>query len=154
VPLRLWRIATGAHPIWSGEGARLFGQRWNPPGLPAIYTGTSFAVCLIEILVHANRKSPPSAARCVEASVPDEVSREQLDPATLPGWDDPHNVAVAQAYGRAWIASGRSALLLVPSVVTAGRDRNVVVNPNHPDAARIVVGPETPVALDRRLFGP
>jgi hypothetical protein len=30
---------------------------------------------------------------------------------------------------------------------------NVVVNPEHPDAARIAVGPETPVALDSRLFG-
>lgn len=154
MPLRLWRIVTGPHPVWSGEGARWFGQRWNPPGLPAIYTGTSFAVCLLEILVHANRKSPPSAARFVEAGVPDDVARAEVDPALLPGWDDPHDMSVAQAFGRDWIRSRRSALLVVPSVVTAGRDANVVVNPDHPDSARISVGPETAVALDRRLFGP
>lgn len=151
--LRLRRIVTGPHPIWSGEGARLFGQRWNPPGLPAIYTGTSFAVCLLEILVHANRKTPPSAARYVEATVPDSISREVFDPASHPGWDDPRSTSVAQAFGRAWIEKGRSALLLVPSVVTAGRDTNVVVNPDHADAKRISVGPETAVSLDRRLFG-
>jgi RES domain-containing protein len=151
--LRLWRIVTGSHPVWSGEGARLYGQRWNPPGLPAIYTGTSFAVCLIELLVHANRKSPPSGARFVEADVPDDVSRERLAPASLPGWDDPHDTSVAQAFGRDWIQSRRSALLIVPSVVTAGRDANVVVNPEHADAARISVGPETPVGLDPRFFG-
>lgn len=150
--LRLWRIVTGAHPVWSGEGARLYGQRWNPPGLPAIYAGTSFAVCLIELLVHANRKSPPSGARFVEAEVPDDVSRERFDPAPLPGWDDPRDTSIAQAFARAWIESRRSALLIVPSVVTAGRDDNVVVNPDHADAARIVVGPETPVALDPRFF--
>jgi len=154
MPLRLWRIATGPHPVWSGEGARLFGQRWNPPGLPAIYAGTSFALCLVEMLVHANRKTPPSAARVVEAVVPDDVSRETLDLRAAPGWDDPHDVSVAQAAGRDWLQSRRSALLVVPSVVTAGRDMNVVVNPAHPDAARISVGPETAVALDRRLFGP
>jgi hypothetical protein len=44
-------------------------------------------------------------------------------------------------------------LLIVPSVVTAGRDDNAVVNPDHADAARIVVGLETPVALDPRFFG-
>jgi RES domain-containing protein len=154
VPLRLWRIVTGSHPIWSREGARLFGQRWNPPGLPAIYTGTSFAICLVEILVHANRKTPPTAARFVEAVVPDDVSQEIFDPALLPGWDDPRDPSIAQAFGRTWIEGRRSALLFVPSVVTAGRDTNVVVNPNHPDAARITVGPETQVALDRRLFGP
>jgi len=154
MPLRLWRIATGGRAVWSGGGARLFGQRWNPPGLPAIYSGTSFAICLVEILVHANRKSPPSAAQFVEALVPDDVSREAFDPAWRPGWDDPYDLSVAQAFGRDWIERGRSALLVVPSIVTAGRDDNVVVNPDHPDAARIWVGPETPVALDRRLFGP
>ena len=145
---------TGPHPIWSGEGARLFGQRWNPPGLPAIYAGTSFAICLLEILVHANRKTPPSAARYVEAFVPDDVSREVFDPRSSPGWDNSRDASVAQAFGRAWIEEQRSALLVVPSVVTGGRDTNVVVNPDHPDAARIEVGPEMPVALDPRLFGP
>ncbi len=152
MPLRLWRIVTGPHPIWSGEGARLFGQRWNPPGLPAIYTGTSFALCLVEILVHANRKTPPSAARFVEALVPDDVSRETFNSGAFPGWDDLASVAVAQRFGQAWLAERRSALLLVPSVVTAGRDVNAVVNPDHSDAVKIVVGPETPVALDGRLF--
>ncbi|MCK8786169.1 RES domain-containing protein [Roseomonas sp. NAR14] len=152
MPLRLWRVVTGTHPIWSGEGARRFGQRWNPPGLAAIYTGTSFAVCLVEVLVHANRLTPPSAARCVEAEVPDDVSREAFDPAAHPGWDDPLDTSVAQAFGRAWLEEGRSALLIVPSVVTGGRDTNAVVNPEHPDAVRIAVGPETPVALDPRLF--
>lgn len=121
--------------------------------MPAIYTGTSFAVCLVEILVHANRTAPPSAARYVEAAVPDDVSRETFDPASHIGWNDPLDVAVAQAFGKAWIEKRRSALLIVPSVVTGGRDTNVVVNPNHPDAARISIGPETPVTFDRRLFG-
>jgi RES domain-containing protein len=153
MPLHLWRIVTGPHPIWSGEGARLFGQRWNPPGLSAIYTGTSFAVCLVEVLVHANRRSPPSAARYVEAVVPDDVSRETFDPAAHVGWDDPLDISVGQAFGKIWIGERRSALLLVPSVVTGGRDVNVVVNPEHPDAARILVGPEMSAVFDPRLFG-
>lgn len=151
--LRLWRIVAGPHTVWSGEGARLYGQRWNPPGFPAIYAGTSFAVCLIELLVHANRKSPPSGARFVEAEVPDDVSRETFNPASLPGWDDLRDTSIAQSFGRDWIESRRSALLIVPSVVTAGRDANVVVNPGHADAVRIAVGPETPVVLDPRFFG-
>ena len=151
-PLRLWRIVTGRYPIWSGDGARLLGQRWNPPGLPAIYTGTSFAVCLIEVLVHANRTSSPSAARYVEVDVPGDVSRETFDPASHAGWDDLFDTSIAQAFGKAWIEERRSAILIVPSVVTGGRDTNAVVNPDHPDAARISVGPEWPVTLDPRLF--
>ena len=103
--------------------------------------------------MHANRKTPPSAARFVEAVVPNDVSREIFDPALLPGWDNPRDTSIAQIFGRAWIEQRRSALLFVPSIVTAGRDTNVVVNPDHPDTIRISVGPETPVVLDRRLFG-
>ncbi len=103
--------------------------------------------------MHANRKTPPSAARYVEALVPGAVSREVFDAARFPGWDAPHDMTVAQSFGVAWLAERRSALLIVPSVVTAGRDRNVVVNPDHPDAGLIEVGPEQPVALDGRLFG-
>ena len=153
MPLQIWRIVTGPHAIWSGEGARLFGARWNPRGLPAIYAGTSFALCLVEVLIHANRKAPPSGARSVEAEVPDAVSREVFDPVAHPGWDDLHDLRVAQAFGRAWLQEQRSAILLVPSVVTAGRDTSVVINSLHPDAAAITVGPERPVALDSRLFG-
>lgn len=108
--------------------------------MPAIYAGTSFAICLLDVLVHANRKTPPSGARCVEAVVPGDVSREVFDAAAHPGWDDPHDVSVAQEFGRAWIAERRSAVLVVPSVVTGGRDANAVVNPEHPNAGRIVVG--------------
>jgi RES domain-containing protein len=151
--MRLWRIVTGPHPIWSGEGARLFGQRWNPPGLPAIYTGTSFALCLLEVLVHANRQSPPSAARYVEAEVPEDVSRERFDPERHAGWDDPFDTSVAQAFGGAWLREGRTALLIVPSVVTGGRDENVVVNPAHPDSSRVRVGAERAVRMDPRIFG-
>ncbi|MGX9961786.1 RES family NAD+ phosphorylase [Roseomonas sp. F4] len=150
--MRLWRIVTGPHPIWSGEGARLFGQRWNPPGLPAIYTGTSFALCLLEVLVHANRQSPPSAARYVEAEVPEDVSRERFDPARHAGWDDPFDISVAQAFGGAWLQEGRTALLIVPSVVTGGRDDNVVVNPAHPEFGRVRVGEERAVMMDPRIF--
>jgi RES domain-containing protein len=119
---------------WLLEGVRLFGQQWNPPGLPTVYTGTSSAICLLEILVHPNRKSPPSSSRFVEAVVPDEVSREEFDPFSHPGWDNPHDMAVAQAFGRDWIQARRAALLIVPSVVTGGSDLNVVVNPDHPES--------------------
>jgi hypothetical protein len=35
---------------------------------------------------------------------------------------------------------------------SAASDLNVVVNPDNPDSARISVGPERAVALDKRLF--
>ncbi|MBX4893189.1 hypothetical protein HJA79_26840 [Rhizobium bangladeshense] len=46
----------------------------------------------------------------------------------------------------------RSAILLVPSVV-ARVDRNVLINPAHPEFASITASLHEPVFWDRRLFG-
>lgn len=39
--------------------------------------------------------------------------------------------------GMQWVASGSSALLVVPSVIIP-REHNVLINPKHPDAVAIV----------------
>lgn len=151
--MRIWRIVTGSHAVWSGEGARIWGGRWNPAGVPAIYGATSFSGAIVEVLVHANTGRMPANARYVVADVPADVVVEALDSAALPGWQDAEPDA-SRAAGAAWLRSARSAVLLVPSVVSAGLDSNAVVNPLHPDAARITVSAEQPVRWDGRLFWP
>jgi RES domain-containing protein len=55
-------------------------------------------------------------------------------PASLlvEGWDSPVEKSATQEYGKAWIASGASAVLKVPSAVVQ-RDSNYVINVNHSD---------------------
>ncbi len=40
---RVWRLVTAryAETAFSGEGARRYGGRWNPKGVPVIYTAGS-----------------------------------------------------------------------------------------------------------------
>ncbi len=148
--MRLWRIGRAAHPAWSGEGARLYGARWNPRGLPAIYTGCSYAIAALESLVHANLGMLAANLVFVVADLPAAAIVERVDPGGLPGWND-EGAAVAQAFGRAWLMERRSLVLLVPSVVTQGLDWNAVVNPLHPDFGAIAVTEPQPVAWDGRL---
>jgi RES domain-containing protein len=151
--MRLWRIAGASHPVWSGEGARRMGARWNPSGRPAIYAGTSYAIAALEILVHANAQELPRRLRYVEADLPDDAGIERADVARLVGWDVA-NVEAPQLFGEAWLRERRSLVLLVPSVVTQGLDWNAVVNPLHRDFARIAVSPEKPAPWDARLNVP
>ena len=148
--MRLWRIAGASYVVWSSEGARLYGARWNPAGLPAIYAGTSYAICMLEILVHANRGVPPARLRYVQADLPEGAAIERAEIGEVAGWNSA-NPGAAQAFGGAWLRSRRSLVLLVPSVVTEGLDWNAVINPLHPAFPGVVVGPELEVAWDPRL---
>lgn len=124
------------HPLWDGRGAGDFGGRWNPPGIAVIYAASSLALAMIERLV---QRRALADTVYVEAEVPDDASVEDVTASPPDGWADP-GYSAGQAFGRAWVEEGRSALLLVPSVVVR-REKNVVVNPAHPDASRIRVGP-------------
>ena len=149
--MRLWRIGNALFPVWSAEGARLKGGRWNQPGTPAIYAATSFASAALETLVHANIGRVPRDARYVTIDIPDDAPVERLGAEHVPEWNaippGPSRIA-----GDAWIRARSGLVLLVPSAVTLGLDDNAVVNPLHPDFARVVVSAEAPVRWDERLI--
>ena len=53
-----WRIAKQKHQSTglSGEGARIYGGRWNPIGTPVIYAAESLSLATLEIIVHLERE--------------------------------------------------------------------------------------------------
>ena len=150
--MRIYRIADQRHPIWDGTGAALLGGRWNSPGRPAIYGSLSSACAMLEILAHASIGRIPDTQQIVIAEVPDEDALiERHEPASLPeGWDA-EDSGVARQLGDDWLASRRSLVLVVPSVV-ARLEFNAVVNPAHPEFSRVRVSAPQPVLWDRRLF--
>jgi RES domain-containing protein len=147
--VKAFRIGGGGHPIFDGAGAEIHGGRWNSPGRRCIYAGGSFAIAMLERLVYSGIGRTPRGDRFVEIDIPDDLI-EILDAATLPGWDHPGR-AVAMAHGDLWYADRRSVALSIPSAVTK-IDRNIAINQNHPDFARIVASVEQPVRWDDRLF--
>ena len=151
--MRIYRIADQRHPIWDGTGAALLGGRWNSPGRPAIYGALSSACAMLEILAHAGIGRIPGTQQIVIAEVPDEDALvERHEQASLPdGWDA-EDSGVARQLGDDWLASRRSLVLVVPSVV-ARLEFNAVVNPAHPDFSRVRVSAPEAVVWDRRLFG-
>lgn len=145
-----FRIADRRHPIFDATGAMLKGGRWNSPGSRVIYAAETYAGAVLEVLVHANLGSLPRTLASVTIHIPDDLVPETLDPAALPGWnaEDLHG---SRSFGDLWLAQRRSAVLLVPGVVLQGRERSVLLNPEHPDFPRIEAGPPEPVPWDTRL---
>ncbi len=152
----MWRLAVKGSREIDGEGARLYGGRWNSPGVPVVYAATHVSLALLEQLVHLNQEELPDAFRAFAIHLPDDL---QLEAAPVAGF--PTDREACRRFGDEWAASERSAALTVPSVVIPPRlqpgeitteERNVLLNPRHRSANlwRVV---ETSFRVDGRLRG-
>ena len=147
-----WRIVKERHAgsAFSGEGAARSGGRWNSRGVRLVYASSSRALAALENLVHLN---PPVLFRYVAIPIDfNGIAIERLPIAELPpDWrDHPAPDAVRQV-GDAWIRSGRTAVLEVPSAIVPG-EWNCLLNPVHADFTRIRTGPSEEFSFDPRLF--
>jgi RES domain-containing protein len=55
-----YRVVRRPYAGLTGEGARRYGGRFNPPGIPAVYTSQSIALAVLEILVHVDKLEVPT----------------------------------------------------------------------------------------------
>jgi RES domain-containing protein len=148
--MHAFRIADRRFPIFDGTGARAVGGRWNSPGRAVIYAAETFAGALLEALVHSNLGHLPKTHALVEITIPNDVAVEALTASALRGWDAYDQLA-SRAFGDLWLEQRRTAVLLVPSVVTGGRERNVLLNPEHPEFKRITPSAPQDIAWDTRF---
>ncbi|MBS0663525.1 MAG: RES domain-containing protein [Verrucomicrobia bacterium] len=150
--LRVWRICAVEHAgaAFSGEGARRYGGRWTTPGLPAVYASESRALATLEVLAHVDdrRRLADRAWVCLEATLPAELVEK---PARVPdSWRRYPQTQETQAFGTAWLRSARTVALRVPSALVPG-EFNYLLNPAHPQFAKVRISPPEPFSLDPRL---
>src|ERR1700730_2480198 len=146
-----YRIADARHPIFDATGAMLHGGRWNSIGLRAIYAAETYAGALLEVLVHSNLSQPPKHHKVIRINLPDRVVIETLSITELPDWYA-EDMRASRAFGDRWIRENRTAVLRVPSVITMGRENNLLFNPLHSQFDFIEARRSGPVDWDERLF--
>lgn len=150
--LKAYRIGdpNGIYPIFDATGSKLYPGRWNTPASPMIYASEHYSTAMLEKLAHGSGFLPPNQ-HYIEITIPNGVAYEILNTAHLSGWDDSAG-SRSKPFGDLWRRSGRSAILIVPSLV-ARIESNILINPEHPDACAITHGLHHPVWWDSRLYG-
>lgn len=148
-----WRIVKPYRvaEAFSGEGARLYGGRWNSAGNAVVYAAESKALAALEILVHVDVAELLEEYLCIPVRFDRRLARS-LDLHTLPGdWRAPLPPASTQAIGDAWAAESGCAVLEVPSVLIPG-ESNYLLNPRHPNFGKLRIGAPEPFEFDPRLL--
>jgi RES domain-containing protein len=149
--LTVWRVVTEryADTAFSGEGARLYGGRWNPKGVAMVYTAHTQSLALLEMLV---QDSPLRAHYVmIPARFPERIV-ERIDLASLPAdWRDISARGELQQVGATWSQTRTSAVLAVPSAVVPA-EFNYLLNPDHPDFVHVEIGAREEWLTDPRLL--
>ena len=149
--MRLWRISN--HADLAGRGGLRAGGTWHSRGRPVVYAPEHPAAALLEALVHLELDGTgglPRRYQLLEIDAPDTVATETVRLSFLGrNWRDHEHRT--RSLGDAWLRAGRTALLLVPSAIVP-RTRNCLVNPLHPDTARLKIVSAARYPFDARLF--
>jgi RES domain-containing protein len=136
----------------TGNGARLFGGRWNSEGFFALYTSSSRSLALLETLAHTPAKFlDVRAYHLVTLSVPDNLLKQKISVKNLlPGWNAPDTRPFTKKIGDTFLSNKKNLLLEVPSVIMP-EEINYVINPLHEDMKQVKIVNERRIYFDKRI---
>jgi RES domain-containing protein len=137
----------------NGEGARLFGGRWNSRGRNALYTSSHLSLSVLEVYVNlplALRNDLPML-EAIRISVPDDASTMRVTPESLSELlANPDPLAACRAVGDDWIGRGDHLVLQVPSILVP-EEANLILNPIHPAMGDVTIVSMRTFHFDPRL---
>jgi RES domain-containing protein len=146
--MELWRISNYAD--LSGVGGLRAAGRWHSQGRSIVYLADHPSSALLEMLVHMDRDLIPPTYQLLRVVLPSTITIESVGLHELPADWRTETMASRQS-GDRWLDRAASALLQVPSAISH-QGQNFLLNPAHPDAARIVVAEIIRAPFDSRLF--
>jgi len=114
----------------SGEGARLYGGRWNKKGMRMLYTSESASLALLEILAHFPSGKVLMPLSLITISIESDLIFEpevSLLPADWQAFPCP---AACQNFGSGFLQEGKFSIARLPSVLMP-KDFNYLINPEH-----------------------
>ena len=151
----VWRISRSKYEpsAFTGYGAETTGGRWNYKGHPIIYTSENLSLAALELFVHVSPGTMPADLISIRGKLPDSVSVEEIKDSDLPGnWREYPAPAELQTIGTDWLHGQTSLVLIVPSAINS-LEKNILLNPAHPEIKKLKVENGQPFQFDPRMFG-
>lgn len=153
--LTAWRVIKKKHrrSAFKGDGARIYGGRWNPAGTSVVYTAESLSLATLEIVVHLEREELLYAHFLKIPIIFDSSQVTALNRSTLPkDWNRLPPSESTQKIGYKWISQSKFAVLKVPSTIIM-EEYNYLINPSHQDFSRMKIGKSQRFTFDPRISG-
>lgn len=136
----------------TGNGARLFGGRWNSEGFFALYTSWSRSLALLETLAHTPAKMLNiKVYHLITLSLPDNLFIEKIKYTDLQeGWNAPDTRPFTKKIGDGFLSAQKNLVLGVPSVMMP-EEMNYLLNPFHKDMKQVQIVNKRRIDFDTRI---
>jgi RES domain-containing protein len=148
-----WRIvrATRIKSAFSGEGARLYGGRWNSRGTTVVYASEHESLAALELFVHMQPVLPTERYLSFRLEWHDKLT-ERFPLKKLPQyWNAEPPTFDTMQIGDEWVRQERSVALALPSVLSTS-EMNFLLNPRHADFKKIKISEPIEHRFDPRLL--
>jgi len=147
----VYRITNSAYKNdLSGNGAKLYGARWNSKGTQMLYTAEHISLSVLEMLVNTNFKDYSTELDLLYIQLPADPVMSEIKLTRLKeNWKE--DVSYTKFIGDEFIKQNQSLLLKVPSAVIH-EEYNFLVNPLHPDFKKVKLTKTKSFWPDKRLF--
>ena len=145
-----YRIVRAGYLVFDGSGAARWGGRWTSPGRSVIHAAETYALAILENLVHFNASELPPNLVVSRIEIPKRVSRQVISRAEVPEFESSNTYDACREIGDRWFDAARTALLIVPSRLSPF-ECNFVIHSQHQDIAKLRVSAPQPARVDERL---
>lgn len=120
-----------------GEGARMYGGRWNTKGLPVLYATEHISLAVLEVLVNKSTKELyQSSFHLLKI----EIEESEVHYITISdlkkNWTD--DIEYTRAIGNRFLNDPEVWILKVPSSVI-NEEYNFMINPYHENFKKLVI---------------
>ena len=149
-----WRICKHQHVsnALSGIGAEKYCGRWNHKGDRMVYMSSSLSLATLELFVNLDPGCVPIDLYSVAVTLPNAISSEEITAEALPmNWRVYPAPTKMKELGSKWLHEMRSCILIVPSAVNSV-EKNILLNPLHPQAMMITEIESNPFHFDPRMW--
>jgi len=134
----------------SGNGARLYGGRWNSEGKPMLYLASSRSLAALETLAHFIPTNIPGELVMLTIEAPDDFL--EIPENVLPdNWNEYPEQHIVKQIGNSFLQRNEHLLLKVPSALVP-EEFNYLMNPLHPKAGKVKIIKKVPFNFDARLL--
>ncbi len=151
----IWRICRSKYETsaFTEYGVEKTGGRWNYKGQGMVYASENLSLAALELFVHVSPGILPAELISIRRKLPDSISAVEINESQLPkNWREYPAPSKLQLIGTDWLRRGTSLVLIVPSAINP-LERNLLLNPAHPEFKKLKEEAGQPFQFDPRMFG-